>query len=84
MANLNRIKVVLVEKGKTRKWLQVKWKRFEQSAKSYSLMAEKMLHGSTMKSLDDVSILVGMDMLSNSKIHFEPYNYDFKYKIIFI
>ncbi len=45
---------------------------------------KEMLHGSTMKSLDDVSILVGMDMLSNCKIHFEPYNYGFKYKIIFI
>lgn len=45
---------------------------------------KEMLHGSTTKSLDDVSILVGMDMLSNCKIHFEPYNYGFKYKIIFI
>lgn len=45
---------------------------------------KEMLHCSTMKSLDDVSILVGMDMLSNCKIHFEPYNYGFKYKIIFI
>ena len=45
---------------------------------------KETLHGSTMKSLDDVSILVGMDMLSNCKIHFEPFNYGFKYKIIFI
>lgn len=44
---------------------------------------KETLHGSTMKSLDDVSILIGMDLLSNCKIYLEPYNYGFKYKIIF-
>ena len=44
---------------------------------------KETLHGSTMKSLDDVSILIGMDLLSNCKIYLEPYNYGFKCKIIF-
>lgn len=45
---------------------------------------KETLHGSTMNSLDDVSILIGMDLLSFCKFHFEPYKYGFRYKITFL
>lgn len=45
---------------------------------------KETLHGSTMKSLDDVSILIGMDLLSFCKLHSEPYRSGFRYKITFL
>lgn len=45
---------------------------------------KETLYGSTMKSLDDVSILIGMDLLSFCKFYFEPYKYGFRYKISFL
>ena len=41
------------------------------------------LHGSTMRDLDDVSILIGMDLLSMCKFQLEPYGNGFKYKLTF-
>lgn len=41
------------------------------------------LYGTTMKKLDDVSILIGMDLLSICKIHSEPYGNGFIYKLTF-
>lgn len=41
------------------------------------------LYGSTMGKLDDVSILIGMDLLSRCKFQSEPYCNGFRYKIIF-
>ena len=41
------------------------------------------LHGETCKALGDVSILIGMDLLSRCKFTFEPYRNGFKYKLIF-
>lgn len=41
------------------------------------------LHGETCKALGDVSILIGMDLLSRCKFTFEPYRNGFKYKLSF-
>lgn len=41
------------------------------------------LHGETCKALGDVSILIGMDLLSRCKFSFEPYLNGFKYKLTF-
>ena len=41
------------------------------------------LHGSTMRKLDDVSILIGMDLLAKCKFQSESYNKGFRYKLTF-
>ena len=41
------------------------------------------LHGETCKALGDVSILIGMDLLSRCKFTFEPYRNGIKYKLLF-
>ena len=41
------------------------------------------LHGSTIRGFDDVSVLIGMDLLSRCKFTFEPYRNGFKYKLTF-
>ena len=42
-----------------------------------------VLHGNTIRKLDDVSILIGMDLLSRCKFQSEPYGNGFRYKLIF-
>ena len=42
-----------------------------------------ILRGSTMTNLEDVSILIGMDLLSFCKLSSEPYGNGFRYKITF-
>ena len=41
------------------------------------------LDGVRMRSMDDVSILIGMDFLSKCEFHIEPYKNGMKYKITF-
>lgn len=41
------------------------------------------LYGETIKDLGDVSVLIGMDLLSKCKFTFEPYCNGFKYKLTF-
>ena len=42
------------------------------------------LYGTTMKTMDDVSILIGMDLLSYCKFQSEPYKNGFRYKLTFL
>lgn len=42
------------------------------------------LHGSTWKDIDEVSIVIGMDLLSRCKFESEPYKKGFKYKLTFL
>ena len=44
---------------------------------------EATLYGTTMRDFDDVSILIGMDLLSKCKFQSEPYGNGFKYKLTF-
>ena len=41
------------------------------------------LHGETCKTLGDISILLGMDLLSRCKFTLEPYRNGIKYKLLF-
>ena len=41
------------------------------------------LHGNTIREIDDISVLIGMDLLSRCKFTFEPYRNGFKYKLTF-
>lgn len=43
-----------------------------------------ILNGRTIKNIDDVDILIGMDLLAYCKLSSEPYNCGFKYKLIFL
>lgn len=45
---------------------------------------ETILMGSTMKDIGDVSILIGMDLLSTCKFSSEPYENGFRYKLTFL
>lgn len=45
---------------------------------------ETVLKGSTMKDIGDVSILIGMDLLSTCKFSSEPYENGFRYKLTFL
>lgn len=45
---------------------------------------EAILRGSTMKDIDDISILIGMDLLSTCKFSSEPYKNGFRYKLTFL
>lgn len=42
------------------------------------------LHGSTLKDIDEVSIVIGMDLLSRCKFESEPYKKGFRYKLTFL
>lgn len=42
------------------------------------------LYGETIKDLGNVSVLIGMDLLSKCKLIFEPYQNGFKYKLTFL
>jgi len=41
------------------------------------------LYGSTIKKFGDISVLIGMDLISRCKFAFEPYRNGFKYKLTF-
>ncbi len=41
------------------------------------------LYGGTIKDIGDVSVLIGMDLLSRCKLTFEPYRKGFKYNLTF-
>lgn len=42
-----------------------------------------ILYGGTIKDIGDVSVLIGMDLLSRCKFTFEPHHNGFKYKLTF-